>query len=935
MPHRWIGAAVLLAALTAFGVQTGIVTRTGFLMGDFRAFYCAARVAAHGANPYHTEPLRSCETAIGPKRFFEQNPGVTIPAPLPGYAIGALEPIALLPFGVAASLWGALLVVATVACIAALAACTGLSWEIVLAAFALSVGMLSLPFGEVVPLALACIAMAAYFASRGRWRAASLLGAGAMIEPHLGLPVCIALAVWRPATRIPLAVSFGALVTVSLIALGLRANLEYFTSVLPAHALSEITRDTQYSLSAVLAALGVSSGIAVRAGALWYIAMLVAGSFVAGKLARRMRNDAVLVCLPPAFAVFGGTFIHITQIAAAIPAALLLSTSSARAPRTLAVVALLMVVVPWGWAISPALIFAPAVVGYLAWRYWSENLVAALLAAIATAAICLSLSVMAQAASNVAAHAAAPFIDSRLAEASWSTFTQKNSTGSLAAWALRLPTWIGLAFILVLSIREAGILRIDRRYAPALLIATCCTLLPITGQLYGDRSAGWLMVDFRAYYCASLAQREHFDPYLVQPLHDCERATPGPYYRAPPTVTVPAPYPPYALALLYPLTLAPFGVATVLWWTFLAGALACAAGALARLTAQPPLVAWAGLALSAGLTSFASGNVMPVALAALIVAALGMVRGRFVLAAAATAVALIEPQIALPAALALFVASRRIRVPLALAVGALAAVAWVTVGYLQTLSYLTAVLPAHALSEVSRDNQYSLSTVLAALGVPEASAVLGGSICYAIMVALGVLVAVRLARRYDDLGFLVLVPPAFALLGGSFVHTEAIAAAVPACLLLGVRAPAYRNWIFATLIVLAVPWMLATSAAMFLAPLFPVAYLAYAFWRQRTVALGAALVSFAAIAALFMLASGMPPHSFTIGQGHATIDPHLAEFSWRQFVLGNVTNAPVTWLLRLPSWAGLVAFDVAAIVLALRTPMPVRRLAPAIPSGIG
>ena len=87
--------------------------------------------------------------------------------------------------------------------------------------------------------------------------------------------------------------------------------------MLPAHALSELTRDTQYSLSAVLAALGVAPGAAVKAGSIWYFAMLIAGTIVAGRLARQTENAAFLACVPPAFAVFGGTFIHMTQIAAA------------------------------------------------------------------------------------------------------------------------------------------------------------------------------------------------------------------------------------------------------------------------------------------------------------------------------------------------------------------------------------------------------------------------------------------------------------------------------------------------------------------------------------------------------------------------------------------------------------------------------------------
>ena len=150
----------------------------------------------------------------------------------------------------------------------------------------------------------------------------------------------------------------------------------------------------------------------------------------------------------------------------------------------------------------------------------------------------------------------------------------------------------------------------------------------MAAQFYGDRAAGWLGVDFRAYYCAASAQRNGENPYYAQPLHACESVTPAPYYRPPRNVTVPAPYPPYALALFYPLTLLPFGAAMVLWWTILAGAILLAILALARLAAQPLAVAVAALGLALGLTAFASGNVMPLGFAAVLGAAYAMHRGR-------------------------------------------------------------------------------------------------------------------------------------------------------------------------------------------------------------------------------------------------------------------------------------------------------------------
>ena len=452
MRDRWVGAALVVAALTALGIQSSVVARAGFIMGDFRAFYCAARGASHGANPYNAQPLHDCEAAVGAARFFAKNPGVTIPAPLPGYVIGALVPLSLLPFRVAAAVWLLLLLLAWIAAVVALSRVAGVAWEVAFAALSLSLGAISLPFGEVVPFSVAFICMAAAFAHEARWRAAALCAAGAMVEPHLGLPAAAALAVWAPRSRVTLVVMFAALAGLSLLVLGRAVNVEYFASVLPSHALSEATRDTQYSLTAVLAALGVPAAMAVKTGALWYLALLAVGVLVGGRLAQRSGNAAFIPCVPPAFAVFGGTFIHITQIAAALPAVVLLIPYCRREHAAFAVIALLVLAVPWGWAVSPALIIAPLVpVAYLAWRYWASQLSAVLLAGIAAALLVIGLErLYTLTGPRIGVVAAVPVIDGRLAEASWSEYSRTTSNASIAAWAVRIPTWSGLLVLLTL-----------------------------------------------------------------------------------------------------------------------------------------------------------------------------------------------------------------------------------------------------------------------------------------------------------------------------------------------------------------------------------------------------------------------------------------------------------------------------------------------------
>ena len=168
---RWVGAAILAASALALGLQTAVVARTGFLMGDFHAFYCAARVVAawrqsvlHRAAANVRGRFRSTGSSS------RSNPGVTIPAPLPGYAIAALVPLAVLPFGIAAAIWGTLLLLACAACVVTLGRFARTGWQVALAALSLTLCAISLPFGEVVPFALAGICGAAYFAWQARWR---------------------------------------------------------------------------------------------------------------------------------------------------------------------------------------------------------------------------------------------------------------------------------------------------------------------------------------------------------------------------------------------------------------------------------------------------------------------------------------------------------------------------------------------------------------------------------------------------------------------------------------------------------------------------------------------------------------------------------------------------------------------------------------------
>ena len=61
-------------------------------------------------------------------------------------------------------------------------------------------------------------------------------------------------------------------------------------------------------------------------------------------------------------------------------------------------------------------------------------------------------------------------IEARLAEAGWSAFSQKMSSHSAASWAVRIPTWAGLALLLGLLTYETRVFAAGVRpplaYAP-------------------------------------------------------------------------------------------------------------------------------------------------------------------------------------------------------------------------------------------------------------------------------------------------------------------------------------------------------------------------------------------------------------------------------------------------------------------------------------
>lgn len=454
---------VLLAGICGYAVLSDS-NRGAY---DFQAFYCAGAAARAHANPYLTQPLGACEHRQTDGTYAALPADVVLPAPQPGYDVAAFAALSALPFDRAKAVWGAILAMAIAVAIACVVGATRLPLTTVLAAFLAALVFPAFAFGELFALFAAAACAAMFFAARGKWAAAGIAAALSLVEPHLGLPLCLALAFWRPRTCAALGVTIALLVAVSAGTLGVRASLEYATLVLPLHAFAEISSDAQLSLSAVLHAAGIADTLAVQIGVLSYLASCLFGIRLGEMLAARWRDDAFLVAVPAAFATIGGTFIHVTELFAAIPLALLLAARDGRY-RGLATCALVLLAVPWFTALEPGNALALAALGaivtsYLVWRGENARMSAAL------AACALAFAVLFAAprfAGDRTPHTPAPARITATAypQESWQAWNYRAlSTGSTVVWLLRGLSWTGLTLLAA----AAALSRRDEAWSPA------------------------------------------------------------------------------------------------------------------------------------------------------------------------------------------------------------------------------------------------------------------------------------------------------------------------------------------------------------------------------------------------------------------------------------------------------------------------------------
>lgn len=420
---------------------------------DMRAFYCAGFAWDHGGNPYHAEPLYYCEAHRTDNAYSRLMPGVALPAPVPAYDIAAFGLLARLPFPVAKLLWGSILGFCISVAVLALARLTKISATVIFAILATGLVGPSLALGQIVPLYLAASCIAMMFVSEGKYRCAAVAAACSLVEPHLGLPLCIGLALWVAQSRAVLALSVSTLCIVALAALGLVQNIEYVTVVLPLHALSELASDNQLSSSVVMHALGFSDEAALRGGSIAYAIATIAGAYFGGLAAKQFRNAAFVIAVPAAFSLLGGTFLHGTDIVAAIPLVLLLFVY-APAHRTWHVAALVLLSIPFSSIQGEPAVGASwfAFTGFAIFciirqlgngSRWMASVCAAVVF------VGLMWSTTAYRAQRNAflnkPHPVSVAIDRKYPEFGWAIANREAfSVESSAVWFSRIPTWLGL-----------------------------------------------------------------------------------------------------------------------------------------------------------------------------------------------------------------------------------------------------------------------------------------------------------------------------------------------------------------------------------------------------------------------------------------------------------------------------------------------------------
>jgi len=467
-------AAVALAAVALVAMRGPASANVLHDPEDLRAFYCAGKAVAAHADPYRAEPLRACEVRAARAAGLTPYERLAVPAPLPGYALAPLAILSFAPLDATEVLYVVLVAAALALTVAVASKLGGFPWPAVAAAFVIGDGLNSVANGQLLPFVVLGLC-AAGLALRGRHTAlAALCAMAAAIEPHVALPALIALFIGVPAARWMLVAGLAVLAVIAVAALGLGANVEYVARVLPAHAHSELWANSQFSLSTLLARSGANATLASALGELSYAVTCALGIIAGLRFARRFDAPELIVLLPPAFALLGGPFVHLTQMAVAIPALLVLMRRLPESRPALAV-AIVLLALPWQDLAEndvPAVVAVCVAVTFAIGRWiWGAPLRTIGVAVFAFAALGASevalRNALARPAIDATAAIAAADRTGVLAEATWTAFNATDDTDQRLYLGSHAPTWAGLTIFAIVALRQSAARAAARRPAAA------------------------------------------------------------------------------------------------------------------------------------------------------------------------------------------------------------------------------------------------------------------------------------------------------------------------------------------------------------------------------------------------------------------------------------------------------------------------------------
>lgn len=914
LPLLWLG--LFGWALYHLWVLWGL--RYYHTLYDFQAFYCGGKAVLAHANPYLNQPLHACEAAVSPD-LFGRIGNVTIPNPLPPYAFFVFLWLANVAWPVSAGIWTGTLLAAIAATIFFVHRLTKQSFVLVAATMMVILAVPSLMLGSLAPLPILFSVLAAYTLKERRWTAATVFLALGMIEPHVMLPACVAVFAFVPAMRYRLCIAAAALVLTGVALVGPAAVFSY-PHLLSVHALSEVSNTAQYSLTWLLHDLGLPAAPAVLLGSVQYAAMCVAGVLVARRLARAEAEEDLefYVTAPIAFAIIGGNFIHITQMGYAMP---LLFGLSRRSRTAFIPIALLCLAVPWQAAFASAqqvpLLLLPLL--YIARAYWRVSVPVLLaIAGIIIGAEFIAVdgekmvSLLTTMVIVTAPHSVVAPPATALSDVTWAKYLGAYPASNI--WIPdKLLTWAGLIAMLFAirppKIRVSVIPPMRQVFVAATVALAVCTIIGWPTMEASFRNIG--MGDFRAFSCAASVALHHANPYVFGPLYRCESAVVWPtwFYTANSNIALPAPLPPYALALFSPFVRLPFAHAASVWQFLVIAAALGSAWLLSRMTTTVSrAVIYLVLLVPTLLTLLPFGELTSIALLGLVAAAYFLSRERYWACALALMLAATEPHIAFPVFIGLFVVHARTRIPLLAAASVLVVGSVLFVGPAISLQYVTTVLPAHALSEIGRTSQLSLSSALYALGTPAALASRIGDVSFVVMAALGIYAGALLSRRYDDVRFAVFVPAASVLLGGPFIHINQIAMGLPFALVLFDKQPEtsrQRSWLAFTLIALAIPWESMAITPQIAVPCFAAGLALLILLR---IDMQQAVLSALVVGGAWFLLTAYPPPLHHRPPVFPSTSTALAEQNWAAFVMFAQSHWDMlSTCLKVPTWAALGA----------------------------